>query len=132
VRFKVPQNRLARSVAGCAPPMAGQPGADCPMSDLESVLACSADRETVLTAGRAWADQTAQLAAELHQDRKEGAHEEGRRELIPRQLGADRFARSDGQAIPWRAEAGELRRRLEAATAKSAELLCQGGGRRRR
>jgi chromosome segregation ATPase len=74
---------------------------------------------------RILADQAVQLAAELNQARKEVAPEAKRREVIPRHLRADRLARAGGQAIVWRAEAAELRQRVDAATAKSAALLCQ-------
>jgi hypothetical protein len=56
-----------------APPMAGQPEADSLVSDLPSLLECSADRETVLAGGRILADQAVQLAAKLNQARKEVA-----------------------------------------------------------
>jgi chromosome segregation ATPase len=89
------------------------------------MLECSADRETVLAAVRNLADQAVQLAEELNQTRKEAASEATRWEVIPRHLRADRLARADGQSTIWRAEAAELRQRVDAATAKSAALLCQ-------
>jgi hypothetical protein len=84
-----------------------------------------ADRETVLAGVRNLADQAVQLAEELNQARKGVASEAKRREVIPRHLRADRLADADGQSTVWRAEAAELRQRVDAATAKSAALLWQ-------
>jgi hypothetical protein len=89
------------------------------------MLECSADSETILAGVRNLADQAVQLAAELNQARNEVASEAKRRGIIPRHLGADRLARADGQSTVRRTEAAELRQWLDAATGKSAALLCQ-------
>jgi hypothetical protein len=120
-----PAGEIEEECGGDGEEAPGQPEADSLVSVLASMRECSADRETILAGVRNLADQAIQLAAELNQARKEVAPEGKRREVMPRHLRAERLARADGQAIVWRSEAAELRRRVDAATAKSGALLCQ-------
>jgi hypothetical protein len=72
------------------------------------------------------------LAEELNRAPKEVAGEAKRREVIPRHIMGDRFARGDGQAIAWRAEAAELRQWWTRSSPSPERYYAERGGGRRR